>query len=184
MTMTTSVAVPLSESLQALVDSRLDTIDRMLMGRVPRQDRLSIVREVEAQVFDLLQERDGEDYHPRGRAGRASTPGPARGLSPRGDGCRAEVVAHDAPEVAGCPTVAHGRSQDREGQRHPGAADDIGGFAFSPLDYLIAVLLDSEIVLIVMGFGTILLTLIGATVSYRPGDLFTDGKHVGRGRDW
>ena len=61
MTMTTSVAVPLNESLQALVDSRLDTIDRMLMGRVPRQDRLSIVREVEAQVFELLQERDGED---------------------------------------------------------------------------------------------------------------------------
>ena len=30
-------------------------------GRVPRQDRLAIVREVEAQVFELLQERDGED---------------------------------------------------------------------------------------------------------------------------
>ncbi len=59
--MTTAIAVRLPESLQALVDSRLDTIDRMLMGRVPRQDRLSIVREVEAQVFELIQERDAEE---------------------------------------------------------------------------------------------------------------------------
>jgi hypothetical protein len=59
--MTTAVALELPESLQALVDSRLDTIDRMLMGRVPRQDRLSIVREVESQVFELLQERDRGD---------------------------------------------------------------------------------------------------------------------------
>ncbi len=59
--MTTAVAVRLPESLQALVDSRLDTIDRMLMGRVPRQDRGSIVREVEGQIFELLQERAAGD---------------------------------------------------------------------------------------------------------------------------
>jgi hypothetical protein len=56
----TVVAVQLSESLQNLVDSRLDTIDRMLLGRVPRQDRLGIVKEVEAQVFELLGERDAD----------------------------------------------------------------------------------------------------------------------------
>ena len=56
-----AVALRLPESLQALVDCRLDTIDRMLMGRVARQDRVSIVREVEAQVFELLLERDTED---------------------------------------------------------------------------------------------------------------------------
>jgi hypothetical protein len=60
MAMTTD-AIELSGSLQALVDSRLDTIDRMLMGRMPRQERMAIVREVEAQIFDLLQERGGED---------------------------------------------------------------------------------------------------------------------------
>jgi hypothetical protein len=38
-TMTT--AVTLTESAKALVDSRLDTIDRMLLGRVPRADRLA-----------------------------------------------------------------------------------------------------------------------------------------------
>jgi hypothetical protein len=58
--MTTMTASPLTETLQALVDARLDTIDRMLLGRVNRQDRLAIVREVESQIFDLLQGRDSE----------------------------------------------------------------------------------------------------------------------------
>lgn len=57
--MTTATA-QLSESLQTLIDARLDTIDRMLLGRVPRQDRLAIAREVESQVFELLQERGGD----------------------------------------------------------------------------------------------------------------------------
>jgi hypothetical protein len=59
--MMTTDAIELSGSLQALVDSRLDTIDRMLMGRMPRQERMAIVREVEAQIFDLLQERAGDE---------------------------------------------------------------------------------------------------------------------------
>jgi hypothetical protein len=55
--MTTMDAVRLSDELLALVDARLDTIDRMLLGRAPRADRLAIVREVEAQIHDLLAER-------------------------------------------------------------------------------------------------------------------------------
>ena len=58
--MTTIDATPLTEALQALVDARLDTIDRMLLGKVDRQDRLAIGREVESQIFDLLRGRDGE----------------------------------------------------------------------------------------------------------------------------
>jgi hypothetical protein len=58
--MTTIAASPLTDALQTLVDARLDTIDRMLLGRVNRQDRLAIVREVESQIFDLLQGRDGD----------------------------------------------------------------------------------------------------------------------------
>jgi hypothetical protein len=52
--MTTLDAVQLVPSLQALVDARLDTIERMLMGRIPRQDRLAIVREVESQIQEQL----------------------------------------------------------------------------------------------------------------------------------
>ena len=54
-------AAQVSEALQILIDARLDTVDRMLLGRVPRQDRLAIVREVESQIFELLPTRgDGE----------------------------------------------------------------------------------------------------------------------------
>jgi hypothetical protein len=51
----------LSRSTQHLIDSRLDTIDRMLLGRVSRQERLEIVREVEAQIFEQLHERGAEE---------------------------------------------------------------------------------------------------------------------------
>ena len=53
--------VQLAESLQTLIDSRLDTIDRMLLGRLSRQDRLAIVREVESQIHDLLQASDADE---------------------------------------------------------------------------------------------------------------------------
>ncbi len=58
--MTTMTSVRLDAAAQALIDARLDTIERLLMGRVSRQDRLEIVREVEAQIHDLLQERNEE----------------------------------------------------------------------------------------------------------------------------
>jgi hypothetical protein len=51
----------LSRSTQHLIDSRLDTIDRMLLGRVSRQERLEIVREVEAQIFEQLRERGADE---------------------------------------------------------------------------------------------------------------------------
>ena len=43
---------------QELIDARLDTIERMLMGRVPRSDRVTIVEEVESQIYELMGERD------------------------------------------------------------------------------------------------------------------------------
>ncbi len=52
----------LSRSTQHLIDSRLDTIDRMLLGRVSRQERLEIVREVEAQIFEQLHERGTDEF--------------------------------------------------------------------------------------------------------------------------
>jgi hypothetical protein len=59
--MTTMAAVGLSDAVRTLIDARLDTIDRMLLGRVPRSDRLAIVREVEGQIHDLLGERGAEE---------------------------------------------------------------------------------------------------------------------------
>ena len=53
----TMTMVELSEPLQAMIDTRLDTIDRILFGRMPRADRIAIVREVESQIHELLQEQ-------------------------------------------------------------------------------------------------------------------------------
>jgi hypothetical protein len=53
------VTAQISASLQTLIDSRLDTIDRMLLGRLSRQERLAIVTEVESQIHELLHASDG-----------------------------------------------------------------------------------------------------------------------------
>ncbi|WP_406698432.1 hypothetical protein V5E97_06140 [Singulisphaera sp. Ch08] len=59
MSVTTMTTGRLPRPLQKLVDARLDTIDRMLLGRLPRADRLAVTRDVEGQIFDLLGERPG-----------------------------------------------------------------------------------------------------------------------------
>jgi hypothetical protein len=59
--MTVTASIHISESLQTLIDCRLDTIDRMLLGCLPRSERLEIVREVESQIFELLGERNSAE---------------------------------------------------------------------------------------------------------------------------
>ncbi len=51
----------LADAAQILIDTRLDTIERMLLGQVSRTDRLAIVRDVEAQIYDHLAERNPHD---------------------------------------------------------------------------------------------------------------------------
>ena len=55
------VAATLDDDAQALIDARLDTIERMLGFRTTRSDRLAIVREVESQIYDHLTERNPDD---------------------------------------------------------------------------------------------------------------------------
>jgi hypothetical protein len=61
MTVATDERIYLSESLQKLIDSRLETIERMLLGRVARAERIAIVREVESQIHELLGERETDE---------------------------------------------------------------------------------------------------------------------------
>ena len=61
MTVATDQRIYLSESLQSLIDSRLETIERMLLGRVARAERMAIVREVESQIHELLGERETDE---------------------------------------------------------------------------------------------------------------------------
>jgi hypothetical protein len=46
---------------RALIDHRLDAIDRALLGRVPRADRLAIVADVETQIFELLRQHGADE---------------------------------------------------------------------------------------------------------------------------
>ena len=55
--MTTMTGDSQTEVNQSLIDSRLDTIDRALNGRMPRRERLAIVREVEGQIHEMLGQR-------------------------------------------------------------------------------------------------------------------------------
>ena len=58
--MTVLTSPILSEVCQSLIDARLDTIDRMLLGYVPRSDRTAIVGEIESQIHELLAGYDSE----------------------------------------------------------------------------------------------------------------------------
>ncbi len=165
MTMTTSVAVPLNESLQALVDSRLDTIDRMLMGRVPRQDRLSIVREVEAQVFDLLQERDGEDLSREDVLAVLARLDPPEAYLPEETDVEPRSPRMTHPRTQAVPSLRKGDPRIAKLSGIIGLVT-LAVILLSPLDLLVAMALPSDInvvVFYVLGAGSILLTLIGAT---------------------
>jgi|GEM_PF-1745823 len=48
----------LDPSLQLLVETRLDILDRILVGRVSRGDRMSILGEVESQIEELVAQKD------------------------------------------------------------------------------------------------------------------------------
>ncbi|WP_337175846.1 hypothetical protein [Paludisphaera sp.] len=49
---------------RALIDARLDAIDRALLGRVSRAERLDVVGEVESRIDELLRERCGPGAEP------------------------------------------------------------------------------------------------------------------------
>ena len=110
-----SVMTQLSESLQTLVDARLDTIDRMLLGRVPRQDRLAIVREVESQLFDQLHER-----------GEALTRDDVLAVLARLDPPEAYLPEVDTPFVSSIPRTQTSSPRLSSPKQNPGVAKASG----------------------------------------------------------
>ncbi len=57
MSMTTNTA-------RALIDARLETVERALFGRISRAERLDIVGEIESRIDELLHERCGHGAEP------------------------------------------------------------------------------------------------------------------------
>jgi hypothetical protein len=156
MTVTT---VRLADSLQTLVDARLDTIDRMLVGRVPRADRLAIVGEVEAQIVDMLQRHDpGEPTREDVLAilGRLIPP-------------EAFLPEHGAGEAGSGERRATGRPGQSRTAPDPARVARTSGllgisslalFALVPLPYFAAAMLGSEVALLFGILGLVGLMLV------------------------
>jgi hypothetical protein len=155
--MTTMTAVGLSDAVQALIDARLDTIDRMLLGRVPRSDRLAIAREVEGQIHDLLAER-GSDEPDRDDVLTvlARLDPPEAYLPEESDGVPSAVRVPAVPRAA------------RTGRAAPPASRAsgivglcaLGLFVLALAFFVIGVLLSSVVLIYVGAFGATGLSLI------------------------
>jgi hypothetical protein len=161
--MTTIAAASLSESLQKLIDARLDTIDRMLLGRVNRHDRLAIVREVESQIHDLLQDRDpGSLDREDVLAVLARLDPPEAYLPDEPDETSTAAWTSSAPRV---PSRDQGR-RSRAG-RVSGIVGlvSMGMILVSVAMFFLAELAESEIILFVVTFGTLGLTFVLGVVA-------------------
>ncbi len=161
----TVASPPLTDSMQALIDARLDTIDRMLLGRVHRQDRLAIVREVELQIHDLLGERDADDLDREGVLAVLARLDPPEAYLP-----------DEAVDGPGTPRVAATTARPSPSRRPAGAGAGegritrvggiLGMIAFglvlvAPMLWILVELTDSE-VLAYLGFA-VLIFLVSAS---------------------
>jgi hypothetical protein len=132
---------------QRLIDARLDTIDRMLIGRLPRADRLSITRDVELQVHELLQERDTEELTREDVIAVLSQLDPPEAYIPEGV---TEAGGSLPVRLAAVGSLQPVRSQP---QSRLGKISGMLGIlslvvvVISPVTYLLALLFESEIIL-------------------------------------
>ena len=153
----------ISESLQMLIDSRLDTIDRMLLGRLSRQDRMAIVREVESQIHELIQVREADDLTREDVLAVLARLDPPEAYLPN--------------EIDGAPVTVQRAAETRaiqpalQADLRAGRASGILGVAaiafllvMLPFSFLIAIAFGSEAVLFILGGVTLLLASVAATV--------------------
>jgi hypothetical protein len=163
----TVATAQISECLQVLIDSRLDTIDRMLLGRLSRQDRLGIVREVESQIHELLEECDTEELTREDVLGVLARLDPPEAYIP--DEIEGERVSAQATNSV--------RTQRTKLKSHPkaGLASGLLGLAalalmlLMPMVYLIGVAMESSVIAIVLLGGNLLLMFSASVVSFALG---------------
>jgi hypothetical protein len=160
----TIVAAELSGTLQALVDSRLDTIDRMLMGRVPRQERLAIVREVESQIFDLLQERNTEELDREDVLAVLARLDPPEAFLPDEVGEEPVPTRRERPSRIVRP-VQSGGSRVAKASGILGVVSLVLVLIVAPLGYIAAVAFGSMAVFFLFSAAPVLLALIGGILA-------------------
>ena len=156
----------LSRSTQHLIDSRLDTIDRMLLGRVSRQERLEIVREVEAQIFEQLHERGGDELSRDDVLAVLGLLDPPEAYLPE-EGDLGPVPSRRPPGPV------DGRiPSTRKGDPRVAKASGILGLVVMglilvgcPMVYGITVMTGSLAIFFILGGGVLVLSLIGSTLA-------------------
>jgi hypothetical protein len=167
-------AIHVPETLQTLIDSRLDTIDRMLLGRMPRGERLEIVREVESQIFELLQSRCGGEPTREDILAVLGRLDPPEAYLPEAP-MRA-IGAEAQPSPASVPYTARSArpglpARRRDPRETAGWASGILGLVclaallLLPVGWLSALLTETEIPLIILWFGAVLFMFMGGCVS-------------------
>jgi hypothetical protein len=166
----TGTMVQLPRSLEVLIETRLDTIDRMLLGRVPRQDRLAIVREVESQIYDLLQDSEARELNREDVLAVLGRLDPPEAYMP-------EEAAGDAagwsdpvrPRAASSSAMTFRPRVRKDSSRMGLLGGILGIVAFfmvvlAPIPYGIGTLLESEFVMI-FGWGAEALLAFALAVS-------------------
>ncbi len=158
----TIATAQISESLQTLIDMRLDTIDRMLLGRVSRQERLAIVTEVESQIHELLHINDADELTREGVLAVLARLDPPEAYIPD------EIDGEQVSARRTIPTRAH--------QTVPTAAYKIGRASgifgvtalmlvlLLPMEYFLAVAWHNQAAVEILFLGTLLVMFIAAVL--------------------
>lgn len=157
-------ANPISAEAQGLIDARLDTIDRMLLGRTTRADRLDIVREVESQIYEQLQQRGSGEPGRDDVLAVLSRLDPPEAYLPDDDGRPAARAIPATPRRDADPT-GRDRARTTEG-RASGLAGLVAACALSSIIVLglLAHFVESELLLIVGLGGGAFLALVGGSI--------------------
>jgi hypothetical protein len=157
----------LSRSTQHLIDSRLDTIDRMLLGRVPRQERIEIVREVEAQIFEQLYERGADEWSRDDVLAVLGRLDPPEAYLPEEEGELSAVRSR----ISSGPNAGQRSPVGRGDARAAKVSGILGLVAISllllgcPSAIGMAVLAQSQAVLFIAGGGVLALSFIGSSLA-------------------
>ena len=163
----TVATVQISESLQTLIDNRLDTIDRMLLGRLSRQDRLAIAREVESQIYELLQEPNSDEFTREDVLAVLARLDPPEAYLP--DEADSEHVTIRRSVATPTPTI---QPALKAGDRIARISGILGMAAITllllllPMTYLLAIVFQSEIILFGLGGVSLVMVVVAAFLAF------------------
>ena len=180
MTLAAEHNVHLSASLQSLIDSRLDTIDRMLLGRVGRAERMSIVREVESQIHELLAERNADEPSREDVLAVLGRLDPPEAFL--GDEFERDEPATVRPAVRAPSRLA--RAGNERAARVSGILGlvALGCLLLVPLSYVLAIFFESVDTVVMLGLAVTSMCMFICSVVAIATGFFAQERGVGAGR--